>query len=74
MTRMRPGNERLQCDAGFVVLMGRLGSATAGRARDLATGKLPPKLSDRIADVCDRQWPTQRRRWRFSYRVTGPHL
>jgi len=33
-----------------------LGSASAGRARDLTAGKPPPKLSDRIADVRGRQW------------------
>lgn len=26
---------------------------------DLTAGKLPPKLSDRIADVPSRQWTTQ---------------
>ena len=31
--------------------------------RDLTAGKLTPKLSDRIADVRGRQWPTHRSRW-----------
>jgi len=37
---------------------GRVGSTGAGRVRDLTAGKLPPKLSDRIADVRGRQYPT----------------
>ena len=35
-----------------------LGSASAGRVRDLTAGKLTPKLSRRIADVRGRQYPT----------------
>jgi len=34
-------------------------STSAGRARDLSAGKLTPKLSDRIADVRGRQYPTR---------------
>ncbi len=36
----------------------RCGSASAGRSRDLTARKLTPKLSDRIADVRGRQYPT----------------
>jgi len=36
-------------------LAGRLGSASAGRARDLTAGTLTPKLIDRIADARGRQ-------------------
>jgi hypothetical protein len=53
-------------------LRGWIGSACAGRARDLTAGKLTPNLSHRIADVHGRQWSTQTSPSRFSQRATGP--
>lgn len=38
---------------------GSSGSASDSRVSNLAAGKLPPKLNDRIADVRGRRWPTQ---------------
>jgi len=47
--------ERLLRDHQFRASNAAVGSASAGRPRDLTDGKLTPKLSRRIADIRGRQ-------------------
>ena len=53
-----PRAKRARSGGQFARFTGRIGSACAGRARDLPAGKLTPKLSYRKADIRGRQWTT----------------
>jgi len=73
-------NRRLVTGCFRCIAVGHRGTASDGlrsgpanQSPELVARKLPVKLGCHTADVRLCRVPTQRRRWRFSGRATGPH-